>query len=94
MSRRKEIDIEEFRRLYALNWSYPKMSEKLRCSVSVLNSYKIQLKLPPRERVYQCKEVDWTRFKELYESGAIYKEIGDALGISQNSVLRAYPKSQ
>ena len=65
MSRRKEIDIEEFKRLYASGLSYTKIAQKLNCSVSVVNNYRITLKLPPRERVYECKEIDEALFRKL-----------------------------
>jgi len=87
MSRRKEIDIEEFKRLYASGLSYTKIAQKLNCSVSVVNNYRITLKLPPRERVYECKEIDEALFRKLYISGATYREIGDEFGITPNSVM-------
>ena len=87
MSRRKQIDIEEFKRLYASGLSYTKIAQKLNCSVSVVNNYRITLKLPPRERVYECKEIDEVLFRKLYISGATYREIGDEFGITPNSVM-------
>jgi len=82
MSRRKEIDIEEFERLYASGLSYTKIAQKLNCSVSVVNNYRITLKLPPREIVHHRKEIDETLFRKLYISGATYREIGDEFGIT------------
>jgi ParB-like chromosome segregation protein Spo0J len=63
------------------------MAEKLNCCVSVLNTFKLELNLPPRERIYRSKEVDWNLFKEMYDAGKTYREIGEAVGLSQNSVL-------
>jgi hypothetical protein len=87
MSRKKQIDYEEYKNLYASGMSFNKMAKHFGCGVSTIQNMRLRLSLPIRERVYDRKEIDEIKL-ELWGEGKTYREIGDELGVTPNSVMR------
>ena len=87
MSRRKQIDSEEYKNLYASGISFNKMAKHFGCGVSTIQNMRLRLNLPIRERVYDRKEIDEKKFLEIWGEGKTYREIGDELGITPNNVM-------
>jgi len=88
MSRKKQIDSEEYKNLYASGMSFNKMAKHFGCGVSTIQNMRLRLSLPIRERVYDRKEIDEIKFLELWGEGKTYREIADELGVSPNNVMR------
>jgi hypothetical protein len=87
MSRKKQIDYEEYKNLYASGMSFNKMAKHFGCGVSTIQNMRLRLSLPIRERVYDRKEIDEIKL-ELWGEGKTYREIGDELGVTPNSLMR------
>jgi hypothetical protein len=87
MSRKKQIDYEEYKNLYATGTSFNMMAKHFGCGVSTIQNMRLRLSLPIRERVYDRKEIDGIKFLKLWGEGKTYREIGDELGVTPNSVM-------
>jgi hypothetical protein len=87
MSRKKQIDYEEYKNLYASGMSFNKMAKHFGCGVSTIQNMRLRLSLPIRERVYDRKEIDEIKL-ELWGEGKTYREIADELGVTPNNVMR------
>ena len=87
MSRKKQIDSEDYKKLYSSGMSFPKMAKHFGCGVSTIQNMRLRLSLPIRERVYDRKEIDGKRFLELWGEGKTYREIADELGVTPNNVM-------
>jgi DNA-binding CsgD family transcriptional regulator len=87
MSRKKQIDSEEYKNLYASGMSFNKMAKHFGCGVSTIQNIRLRLNLPIRERIYDHKEIDEKKFLELWGEGKTYREIGYELGITPNNVM-------
>ena len=88
MSRKKQINADDYKKLYSSGMSFNKMASHFKCGVSTIQNMRLRLSLPIRERVYDRKEIDEIKFLELWGEGKTYREIGDEFGITPNNVMR------
>ena len=90
-----DIDPQEFTKLYDEGVSYRELAKKYDCGTTKIQAMRVALKLHVRGNMsratsYHPKNVDEKRFRELYEAGLSYLEIGDKLGINTVGTVARY----
>jgi transposase len=79
-----DVDLEEFKRLYAEGFSDRKISKALGFSKGVSARVRSELGLAPNQKRRKNTAVNFEEFKRLHGEGLSERKIGKALGFSQN----------
>jgi hypothetical protein len=87
------IDLELFAKRYSEDGAtYKELKKEFNgISFSTINTYRVKLNLPSREKSFARFEVDEMRFRELYESRDpffTYEEIADVLGCCTSLIVK------
>lgn len=89
------IDTEEFIKLYNEGASYRKLAKTYGCGTTKIQNMKVELGLSMRvikksPQAYLPKQVDEKRFREMYDAGLSYQEIGDEFKITTVRTVAKY----
>ena len=90
-----DIDPQEFTKLYNEGVSFRILAKKYGCGTSKIHSMRVALKLHVRGNIreaktYHPKNIDEKHFRELYEAGLSYEQIGEAFGITTVGTVARY----
>jgi len=90
-----DIDPQEFTKLYNEGVSFRILAKKYGCGTTKIHSMRIQLDLPVRGNIreaktYHPKNIDEKHFRELYDAGLSYEQIGEAFGITTVGTVSRY----
>jgi len=88
------IDPQEFKKLYREATPHRELAKMFNCGLTTIQNMRVELKLPRRyhknTKAYQPKDIDEKRFRELYDAGLSYQEIGEEFGITSIGIVRRY----
>ena len=83
--KRKPIDEAEAYRLYKSGANDREIAEAMRLQIGPVTRWRLRSNLPSQQAIYATNQL--RQLRDLFETGASDKEIGEALGVSKYRVL-------
>jgi len=83
------MDLELFKKRYLSHAKYSQLKKEFSISFSTINTIRIRLGLPKREKSFERLDVDEIKFKELYHAKDhyyTYSEMATILGCCESSI--------